>query len=314
MIRNMNTDQYNNFQDMCDEQKKIEKEERKARLRKVIFITDMILLVVFSAIIVFCLINTKKDEVDPDVSNSVENPRIDINNNKVTYDVIEFGSYPQNVSHTDDVSTLDADAYEPIQWYVLSVDDNVATCLAVDCLDVRGFNESDKAVFYLQSSLREWLNNDFSTNAFTAEELSALVPVKPISNKAGESEKKLYEEEGVDDKVTLLTEEELTDVKMGFCAGNKMSGIRTANGTQFAGDEQMQATYWVSDIGEKKSDVIKAGDTKYGGMYIGNSGCLSHNATFYTKKLGVRPVIHVDLSNAEYKKVGSERLEFEISE
>ena len=106
----MNTEQYNNFQYMYDEQKKIEKEEGKARLRKVIFITDMILLVVFSAIIVCCLINTNNDEVDPDVGNSVENPRIDINNNKVTYDVIEFGSYPQNVSHTDEVSTLDEEA------------------------------------------------------------------------------------------------------------------------------------------------------------------------------------------------------------
>lgn len=97
---------------------------------------------------------------------------------------IEFGSYPQSSSGKDTT---------PIEWYVIEKTDNTALLLSVQGLDWQPFHASNNEVFWKDSNIQKWLNNEFVTTAFSSDEKSKLLQTN---------------HEGSADLVFLLSEEE----------------------------------------------------------------------------------------------------------
>ena len=78
-------------------------------------------------------------------------------------DMVEFGSYEQD----GDTSN----GKEPIEWRVLTVEGNRALVVSDKALDAHCFNsDEDKGNKWESSDLKNWLDNDFATQAFTDED------------------------------------------------------------------------------------------------------------------------------------------------
>lgn len=83
--------------------------------------------------------------------------------------IIRFGHYNQ-----DDDST---NGDEPIEWLVLKIDkdDNTAFLVSAKGLECLPYSNAYKVVPYSDSTIREWLENAFATQAFTEAEDQAIV-------------------------------------------------------------------------------------------------------------------------------------------
>ena len=78
-------------------------------------------------------------------------------------DKVEFGSYEQ------DGDTSNGE--EPIKWRVLAVEGSRALVVSDKALDAHAFNSDyDKGNEWELSDLKNWLENDFATQAFTDDE------------------------------------------------------------------------------------------------------------------------------------------------
>ena len=82
-------------------------------------------------------------------------------------DVIQFGSYEQD----GDTSN----GSEPIDWIVLDRDGDRILVISKFILDKRQKHDERVYVFWRDCTLRSWLNEDFLSGAFTADEQSHIV-------------------------------------------------------------------------------------------------------------------------------------------
>lgn len=79
-------------------------------------------------------------------------------------------------------------ATEPIEWSLLGMDEKGALLLSEYCLEARSFHSEDKTddlawMGWKDSNIREWLNNDFYNEAFSASE-RALIEIRSHETKA----------------------------------------------------------------------------------------------------------------------------------
>lgn len=82
-------------------------------------------------------------------------------------DVVEFGSYEQDGNTSN--------GKEPIEWRVLAVEGNRAYVVSQKALDAHEFNvDWDDGNDWNTSFLKEWLENDFASQAFTSDEVNAI--------------------------------------------------------------------------------------------------------------------------------------------
>ena len=86
-----------------------------------------------------------------------------------TGDIVSWGYYEQDNNHTN--------GKEPIEWVVLSVEDNMALVISRDALDWQPFHTVNTWITWEESYLREWLNQEFLYNAFSEEEISRIPTV-----------------------------------------------------------------------------------------------------------------------------------------
>ncbi len=151
-------------------------------------------------------------------------------------DVIEFGSYPQ---------TKEGDTFkvEPIKWRVLEINNGQALLFAERILDVHRFDI--KTNNYANSEIRKWLNEEFYNKAFNEEEKSRIlitsvdnseISTNPNTepNKWNDGKNK-YACENTNDKVFLLSEQEVTNEAYDF--SNDLKGgdsARVREGTDYA--------------------------------------------------------------------------------
>ncbi len=82
---------------------------------------------------------------------------------------VTFGSYEQDGDSSNGA--------EPIEWEVLSEDENGTLLISRYVLDAQPYHTSGQDVTWETSSLRQWLNNDFYNTAFTSEEQAQIVGV-----------------------------------------------------------------------------------------------------------------------------------------
>jgi len=80
-------------------------------------------------------------------------------------DIIYYGSYEQDGDESN--------GKEPLQWLVLATDEGSILVLSEYILEVRRFDEGNSH-YWEESSLREWLNNDFLNDSFTESEQSCI--------------------------------------------------------------------------------------------------------------------------------------------
>ncbi|MBR3356030.1 MAG: toll/interleukin-1 receptor domain-containing protein [Oscillospiraceae bacterium] len=78
-------------------------------------------------------------------------------------DVIEFGSYEQDNNTSNGA--------EPIQWIVLGKEGDHALVISKDALASKPFYSSSNTATWERSTVREWLNKDFVTEAFNEKEV-----------------------------------------------------------------------------------------------------------------------------------------------
>ena len=156
-------------------------------------------------------------------------------------DIIEFGRYPQ---------TKDGDTFkvEPIKWRVLEINNGEALILSEKILDTHMFSEESNN--YADSEIRRWLNNEFYNKAFNEEEKSRIVITNVDNSESStypddaaetswfeadwNSGKNIYACENTDDKIFLLSQQEITKENYGFDNNSLYESKIIKQGTDYA--------------------------------------------------------------------------------
>ena len=192
-----------------------------------------------------------------------------------------------------------------IKWRVLSVDGNDAFLMADQSLDAEPYNNSDASVTWSECTLRSWLNgydslsnkagidyrnNNFIDSAFTNKEKYAIMQTK-VSNGDDSDYGGVIGGEDTRDKVYLLSMAEISEESYGFNENfNIESYARMTHDTAY--------TIWkrggnYRDIWWLRTAIQGNGAAR---IYEDGSG---HAVANMWPKLGVRPVLHLDLSNTD---------------
>lgn len=81
--------------------------------------------------------------------------------NSFVGDIIKFGKYEQDANEEN--------GKEEIEWTVLDTENNTILLVSSKLLDYKSFYEGETG-YWNESEIRQWLNNDFINESFTAEE------------------------------------------------------------------------------------------------------------------------------------------------
>ncbi len=241
---------------------------------------------------------------------------------KNTWDCVYFGRYyntgitPPVLAAAGEHDTVKDDAqaypylarheqgyfwYEPMKWRVLSVneDGTDAFLMADDVIDVAPFDqESGVEITWEKSDIRKWLNKQFIETAFTAEEREAVkmtdvtTPDNQWSDEPGGNDTK--------DKIYLPSVEEMLFPAFGFSSDTTEGDTRRAAVTNYVksgGTPYKPAagfvSYWLRSPGTGKGCPAQVGHWGEGEILTEPSVMLEKAGAY----LGVRPVMHVDLSD-----------------
>ncbi len=229
-----------------------------------------------------------------------------VSNETSKWDVVEYGTYKQ--SAVEGESGVYSD--DPIEWIVLDVNGDKALLLSKKALDVQAYNTTDEAVTWESSSVRQWLNNTFYEEAFTASERTAILnaqvdnstnPVTGIS--CGND---------TTDRVFLLSLEEAHSNEYGFSAynvWNDNSDIPLLELSEYC-DSLSQYCSLDSDSGYYYTISNKNWWLRTNGAAADKAVAISGmnidcESVTVTNKLAVRPAIWVDLSEVSMDKTGT---------
>lgn len=252
-----------------------------------------------------------------------KNPVVDETDlKKNTWDCIYFGNYyntkitPSVLSLSDDDDTLLDDEngdryivrreqgyfqYEPIKWRVLSIneDGTDAFLMADKVLDVtKYYRDGSVEITWEKSDARVWLNDIFMNRAFTEAEIGAIKETTVTT-----PDNKWSGEDGGNntvDKIYLPSIEEMLETSYGFSSDANEGDTRRFTITDFAKSEEQldwiysnSDAYWLRSAGPKKGYPAVVGVWGDGKIETEPSVMSSDSS----RKLGVRPVMHVDLSD-----------------
>ena len=162
--------------------------------------------------------------------------------------------------------------------YVSGTDSCGAACYGDDGLTA-------KACKYTASSVYSFLNEDFYNTAFTADEQSQIASV-PLVNDSFNKSWQQYAAESTDDKIFLLSYEDIQNTALGFAAGLTADESRTATGTDYAGIQGLQR----DETGNSPWWLRNAGNTSRNAAFVDYSGFAGTGSVEYSDK-GIRPAI-----------------------
>lgn len=228
--------------------------------------------------------------------------------NDIVWDSVTFGSYFQSLyePETAAASPIDGEEYtdsngtvmvykggsyykkEPITWRVLSVNGDDALIVSEQNLDTLAYNEQNcSSVTWQDSGIRQWLNEEFYSRAFTDQEKSTILA--QVSDT-------------VTDQVYLLSADEVKKMDYGFAIHHEnKSATRQAKNTAYAqkngawtnseSEYAGNGWWWLRDIGSLPFDAAYVGSegfTDCSGFIAVNTGG------------GVRPALHINLTSASW--------------
>lgn len=192
---------------------------------------------------------------------------------------VRFGAYEQDGNPDNGI--------EPIEWMVISADDETATLMSVYALDV--CNTDWGSVTWDHSTLRTWMNETFYEGAFSAEEKEAIL----TSRVAAEKHPEYFTDPGQDteDKVFVLSYNEAKSMltasqrccRPTFYAATIKSVCMDAAGFCY---------WWLRTPGKPECGV----------SMVRADGTLDYDITSDGFCYGIRPVVRVDLSRAVFQK------------
>ena len=178
--------------------------------------------------------------------------------------------------------------YTPIEWQIIAYKDNKALLFSKYILDNKVFNNESECNNWSDSSLRDWLNNDFYNKSFTDEEKKSIIrsEVSPDSNPYY-----YYTNQGktTHDHIFLLSYKELDSYLMDNDI-RKYQFPTSSSHPSFIDNSidkhTMIGKYWLRTMGVS---YICA-------TYVQDSGSIEpYGAPTYESAHGVRPAMWVDL-------------------
>lgn len=242
-------------------------------------------------------------------SYKLKNPVIN-NQGDMIWDCIYFGNYWQNDTNGDG-SADKSDEKETIKWRILSVDGNDAFVIADKNIECKPFNTAVTNVTWEDSTIRSWLNgydsrnnlyktdyskDNFINDAFSEKEKNAIKQTKVIN------EDNPYD--GTDcgpdtyDKIYLLSIQEAENINYGFESEGRIESKT----------RMCKSTPYVQQCGIMTSD---SENSDYGYWWLRTSGASGSSAANVISdgfigsyrtgdfvKIGVRPVLHLNLSDS----------------
>ncbi len=194
-----------------------------------------------------------------------------------TGDYVFFGAYEQDNNTSN--------GKENIEWLVLEVKDGRALVISKYALDCKPYNTSKIDVTWETCSLRKWLNNDFLTAAFSADE-RAMIPTVTVS---ADKNPKYSTDPGnaTQDQVFLLSIAEV----------NKYFGSDSARQCKPT-DHAVANGAWESDSGNCWWWLRSPGGTQNSAADVGNVGGVSESGYRVDGDSGaVRPALWIDLND-----------------
>lgn len=193
---------------------------------------------------------------------------------------VEFGSYPQNSSGTDDTT---------IEWKVLARDGQDALLISRYALDCMPYNDEAAGIIWKTCSLRNWLNEDFYNRAFDENEKKRIIPMTILAD--NNLMNSSYQDTKTEDHVFILSISDVerylrSDVDR-ICAPTDYAMARGAKTSDaFYADGRNACWWWLRSPG--MSTTYAAYVSTNGSLY--KDGSVVNYAT-----RGVRPCIWVTL-------------------
>ncbi len=192
-------------------------------------------------------------------------------------DYVFFGSYEQDNNTSN--------GKEDIEWLVLEVENGKALVISKYALDCKRYNTSYTSVTWETCTLRTWLNNDFISSAFLADE-KAMIPTVTVSADRNPNYS-TNPGNATQDKVFLLS---ITEVNKYFSSDAKRqcecTAYADANGAYVASNGN--CWWWLRSPGY--TQVSAAFVYNYGDVL--EDGDRVRNADF-----AVRPALWIDLNS-----------------
>lgn len=202
-----------------------------------------------------------------------------------------FGNYEQD-------GDLD-NGQEPVEWTVLDVRDGKALLLSRYGLDAVPYNEEDVDVTWETCTLRAWLNDGFLNDAFTDEELSAIL-VTEVDNGPDQGYPEWDADGGTttQDRVFLLS----------YAEAHRYLGVRYRENSVMA---RAAPTTYAASLGVHTFSETKTEDGEDAGQWwlrspsfakgaasaVNTHGALYGNFGICSDGVCVRPAMWVDLDS-----------------
>lgn len=213
----------------------------------------------YEAILLFETLNGYKDS-----ENKAEECRFKLQiSNIYIGKTIKFGYYEQDNNKSNGT--------EEIEWKVLEVNGNSALIISSYSIDGARYNYTLNDITWENSSLREWLNNDFLKDAFNSKqrEMINTSTVLPDKNPKYDT----YQGNATNDKVFLLSIEE---AKKYFASNNARKCDPTKYVTEHCIniDGNSNNCWWLRTSGSTQSCaayVVSDGSISYYGCHVGGS-------------------------------------------
>ena len=253
-------------------------------------------------------------KVSSDKRKNIHDPQV-AGDGTVTWDCVYFGNYYQNDTNGDGTGNS-SDTKQPIKWRVLSVNGDDAFLMADQNLFGASYNETDIGVTWETCTLRSWLNGyssssntagfsyssfNFINTAFTTEESNAIYLSRVENNDNSQ-----YGTEGGNatwDRVYLLSIDEASNPAYGFNDRFDISSkTRISKNTAYtAGTSGMNSVgsadyWWLRSPGYNSYYASRVDSDGWGGYY--GRGVVNYGS------VGVRPVLHLDLSSSSFWSYG----------
>lgn len=176
---------------------------------------------------------------------------------------------------------------ETIEWIVLDKQDGKALLLSKYILYYAKYNDTESAITWEKSSLRDWLNNTFAENAFSATEKTALI--QTTLKNADNPKKGIDGGNDTEDLVFCLSYDEVTS----YIGDNK---------------DYLVSTFTQSCEAQKEAEKVEAdppvtwwlrtpGGFETSALTVGQDGGIGSYGSAAVLPAGVRPAIWVSIKS-----------------
>ena len=261
------------MQQQTSEQQKYTQQGKQKRLSVVWFA----LAVVAAIVLVTVTVNFVVPAVNYNTAVALYGEEI---KNAEVGETFTLGTYEQDNNTTN--------GKEDIEWLVLAKEDNRVLVISRYALDYKIYNEKSGAITWETCTLRTWLNNDFYSDAFTAQEQSLITQ----TNVTADKNPKYDIDPGNDttDKIFLLSinevEEHLAASEARMCAPTEYAIAQGAwVNDNYKVDRKAACRWWLRSPGSESGLAVRVLDD--GSFNYVGEGVGFHNA--------VRPALWITL-------------------